>query len=159
LFFKKFTEEEAKEWNEIATKAVKEVSLKYEEPLNILRTKLALRGKEALDLEEKKKLRAEQKQFEEKIEREVRAAIKKAFNYPIPIAEVEKAGISTTGAQIENELEPLAKEYNAYRAENKLWASITKEIKYELTNDEIGRVRVVDGRAAEAEVFYGKLVS
>ena len=53
--------------------------------------------------------------FMGQISAEIKAQIKKEINYQIPIAEVEKAGISSTGSQIENELEPLAKEFKTYR--------------------------------------------
>lgn len=82
--------------------------------------------------------------------------IKKDFNYQIPIAEVEKAGISSTGAQIENELEPLAREFKKYREENKLWTTYVKAINYQIVDEEIGRIRIVDGIASEPEVFYSK---
>ena len=101
-------------------------------------------------------MRAELKQIEDIIISEIRIQLKKEFNYQIPIAEVEKAGISTTGSQIENELVPLAKEFKKYREDNKLWATYVKEINYQITDEEIGRVRIVDGVVSEPEVFYGK---
>ena len=156
LFFKKFTEEEAKAWNNIATKAEKEITKKYEPRTNPINDKLTLKGKKAPSNEEKKKLRAELKQIEDSISAEIKAQIKKEFNYQIPIAEVKKAGISSTGSQIENELEPLANEYKVYREINKLWASLIKEITYQINDDKIGRVIVLDGIVSEPEVFYGK---
>jgi type I restriction enzyme M protein len=106
--------------------------------------------------EAKKNLFAEKKNIEEKIAFEIKAQIKKEFNYQIPIAEVEKAGISSTGSQIENELEPLAKEFKTYREKNKLWTTYIKEINYQIADEEIGRVRIVDGVVSEPEVFYNK---
>lgn len=156
LFFKKFTEEEAKQWKTISAKAEKDINKKYEPTLKPILAKLELKGKNALSIEEKKKLRAELKQIEETILFEVKSQIKKEFNYQIPIAEVEKAGISSTGSQIENELEPLAKEFKKYREENKLWATYAKEINYQITDDVIGRVRILDNVLSEPEVFYGK---
>ncbi|MBE0573605.1 N-6 DNA methylase [Candidatus Dojkabacteria bacterium] len=156
LFFKKFTEEEAKQWNTIKEKAEKEITKKYEPQTKPIIERLALRGKEAPTNGEKKELRTELKQLEEQISAEIKAQIKKEFNYQIPIAEVEKAGISSTGSQIENELEPLAMEFKAYRVKTKLWDSIVKEISYLITDEEIGRVRIVDGLVSEPEVFYGK---
>ena len=82
--------------------------------------------------------------------------MKQLFDYEIPIAEVEKAGISTTGSVIENELVPLEEEFSAYRIANKLWVNETKEIKYQINDDIIGRVRIVDGAVSEPEMFYGK---
>lgn len=154
LFFKKFTEEEAKEYNKIATKADKEINFKYKEQVEPIKEKLALRGKKGPDKEERKKLRAELKQWEEKIENEIKTQIKEEFNYQIPIAEVEKAGISTTGAKIENELEPLAAEFLAYNRQNKLWKNYTKDIEYQITGETISRLRMADGVTSEPEIFY-----
>lgn len=156
LFFKKFTEVEAKQWKAIAKKAEKEITKKYEPQINAIAEKLEVKGKEALNAEDKKNLRAELKQIEDTIQNEIRAQIKKDFNYQIPIAEVEKAGISTTGAQIENELIPLAQEFKKYREENKLWGTYVKDINYQINNGEINRVRIVDGVGSEPEVFYSK---
>ena len=156
IFLKKFTVEEAHHWNTIAASAKKEITKKYDAQIKEIKSKLELKGKDAINTEDKKKLKSELKQLEDKILSEIRVKIKKDFNYQIPIAEVEKAGISTTGAQIENELEPLAQEFKKYREENKLWTNYVKEINYQIENDDIGRIRIVDGLASEPEVFYGK---
>ena len=156
LFFKKFTEEEAEQWKIIAEKAEKVVTKKYEQKTKLILDKLEIKGKLAPDAIEKKQLRTELKQIEDNILYEVKAKIKKEFNYQIPIAEVEKAGISSTGLQIENELEPLAKEYKTYRKKNKLWMNPQNEIKYQIVNTEIKRVRVIDGVTSKPEVFYNK---
>ena len=121
LFFKKFTEDEVVQHNEISDKAVKRITKKYESEFKLIKEKLSLKGDKSLSLEEKKILKEEQKALDEKVASETKAEIKKYFNYQIPIAEVQKAGISTTGGKIENELEPLAKEFKAYRSKNHLW--------------------------------------
>ena len=156
LFFKKFTEEEVEQWKSVTKRAQKEVTKKYEPKTKPILAKLELKGKEAPSAEEKKKLRAELKQLEDNILLEIKAQVKKEFNYQIPIAEVEKAGISSTGAQIENELEPLAQEFKEYRKKNKLWTNYIKEINYQIADDEIGRVRILDGVVSEPEAFYNK---
>ncbi|MBS1579052.1 MAG: N-6 DNA methylase [Bacteroidetes bacterium] len=159
LFFKKFTEEEAKQWQSITTKALKSTTKKYEPQIKSIQDKLDLRGTTAPSAEEKKQLRTELKAIEEKIAAEVKATVKKEFNYQIPIAEVEKAGISTTGAQIENELVPLANEFKTYRIEQKLWKVKFSKINYEILDDEkIYRIPVSDDAniVSEPEIFYGK---
>jgi type I restriction enzyme M protein len=50
----------------------------------------------------------------------------------------------------------LAVEFKAYREANKLWTNYVKEINYQITDEEIGRVRIVDGVVSEPEVFYFK---
>lgn len=156
LFFKKFNEEEARQYVEIKQQATTEVDAVYEEELSQIEENLSKRGKEALPKEEKKALNARKKQIEEQKQSEIKARTKEQFDYEIPIAEVQKAGISTTGAKIENELEPLAKEFTPYRKEMRLWEVPVKETKYDLNNDGgLYRIRIADNIVSEPEVFYG----
>ena len=155
LFFKKFTEDEAEEYNRIYIQASHEVEAKYDEEMTDIDAKLAKRGKEALSKDEKKSLRARKKELVALIENEIKVLVKERFDYVIPIAEVQKAGISTTGAKIENELEPLEKEFTEYRKENKLWEKHVKATKYNVSDDgTMLRTRFIDGVACEPEPFY-----
>ena len=155
LFFKKFTEDEAEEYNRIYIQVSHEVEAKYDEEMTDIDVKLAKRGKEALTKDEKKSLRARKKELTVLIENEIKALVKERFDYVIPIAEVQKAGISTTGAKIENELEPLEKEFAEYRKENKLWEKHVKATKYNVSEDgTMLRTRFIDGVACEPEPFY-----
>ena len=155
LFFKKFTENEAEEYNRIYIRASHEVEAKYDEEMTDIDAKLAKRGKEALTKDEKKSLRSRKKELTVLIENEIKALVKERFDYVIPIAEVQKAGISTTGAKIENELEPLEKEFAEYRKENKLWEKHVKATKYNVSDDgTMLRTRFIDGVACEPEPFY-----
>lgn len=155
LFFKKFTENEAEEYNRIYIQASHEVEAKYDEEMTDIDAKLAKRGKEALSKDEKKSLRARKKELVALIENEIKVLVKERFDYVIPIAEVQKAGISTTGAKIENELEPLEKEFTEYRKENKLWEKHVKVTKYNVSDDgTMLRTRIIDGVACEPEPFY-----
>lgn len=158
LFFKKFTEEESADWQRINQKAKNEVELENEAQLNPIREQLAKKGQSAPTAIEKKRLNAELKDLQEKMEVEIKNRVKLAFDYQIPIAEVEKAGISTTGAQIENELEPLAKEFSEYRRKNQLWQNKINKITYSMSDDGAYH-RIVfagsPGVAKQPEVFYG----
>lgn len=155
LFFKKFTIDESQQYKEIVLRAEKEVAKKYEAKTTLIREKLALKGKEAPDASEKKKLRAELKQLEEIMSTDIKAQVKKDFNYQIPIAEVEKAGISTTGAVIDNELQPLANEFKKYRHANELWQDHPQKIQYQLTDDEeVFRIVTRDSTIIAKDVFY-----
>lgn len=155
LFFKKFTEDEAEEYNRIYIQVSHEVEAKYDEEMTDIDVKLAKRGKEALTKDEKKSLRARKKELTALIENEIKVLVKERFDYVIPIAEVQKAGISTTGAKIENELEPLEKEFTEYRKENKLWEKHVKATKYNVSDDgTMLRTRFIDGVACEPEPFY-----
>lgn len=155
LFFKKFTEDEAEEYNRICIQVSHEVEAKYDEEMTDIDVKLAKRGKEALTKDEKKSLRFRKKELTVLIENEIKALVKERFDYVIPIAEVQKAGISTTGAKIENELEPLEKEFTEYRKENKLWEKHVRATKYNVSDDgTMLRTRFIDGVACEPEPFY-----
>lgn len=116
VFMKKFTEQEEQEYKKIKEEVTEEITNEFyyilEKHLSIKNTK---------DREEKKKIKNEIKNLESKKEEKIKKIIKERFNYQISIAEVEKAWISTTGSVIENELEPLAKEFSEYRKQNNLW--------------------------------------
>lgn len=156
LFFKKFTEKEAEEYEKIKTDATERFDAKYADKLSSIEEQLEKRGKDALSKEEKKDLLAQKKQIMEQKQSEIKAEIKEKFDYEVPIADVQKAGISTTGAVIENELIPLAEEFTPYRKEMKLWNVPIKETKYNLSDDgKMYRVRMTNNIVAEPEVFYG----
>lgn len=69
------------------------------------------------------------------IEQEIKPIVKRLFDYQIPIAQVQKAGITTTGAECENELLELLKEYTPYRKEHDLWISVAKRYEYKIADD------------------------
>ena len=156
LFFKKFTEEEALQYASIKSKATITIEAKYAEEVANIQQKLAKKGKEALPAEEKKQLRAELKNIEAKKEQEIKAIVKEEFNYTIPIAEVEKAGISTTGASIKNELIPLAEEFKEYTSENHLWGKLTESVQYDVKDEFVYRIQIADKEVGEPEIFYQK---
>lgn len=149
LFFKKFTNEETETWNTIAQQAEKNIRGKYANQFSEIIEKLSDKTITASD---KKLLKNELKQLEEKITAEIKAQIKKEFDYEIPIAEVEKAGISSTGAEIENELKPLADEFRNYASDKKLWKNKFEVVSYDITSDN-HIYRMVAGAPQE---FYGK---
>ena len=152
LFFNKFTDMEANAYSKAVEEATKEINAKYEQELKPIKDKLALRGKEAPIAKEKKELKKQLKELEQKVETEIKSQIKEYFDYEIPIAEVEKAGISTTGAEIENELIPLREEFAKYRTKEKLWKNLFDSITYNVTVDEkLMRISLVK----EPEEIYG----
>ena len=132
LFFRKFTEEEATLYATITDDARAEAVAPYLSELEDIDLKLATRGKDAVSKEDKKRLKIRRKEIETIIETETKKLVKERFDYQIPIAEVQKAGISTTGAPIENELLPLETEYTEYRKEHSLWMQKAKQITYTL---------------------------
>jgi type I restriction enzyme M protein len=153
LFFKKFTEKEAAEYESIKAEATNSVDTKYAEELSTIENQLSKRG---LPKDQKNELSAKKKKIIEQKAAEIKEIIKEKFDYEIPIAEVKKAGISTTGAAIENELIPLAEEFTPYRKEMKLWDVLFKETQYYLPDEgNIYRIRIADKMVSEPEVFYG----
>ncbi len=155
LFFKKFTEEETSEYEKIKNSATETTNAKYSKELVTIEEQLSLRGKNALPKERKNELNARKKKIVEQASIEVKEIIKEKFDYEIPFAKVQKAGISTTGAEIENELKPLAEEYTPYRKERNLWDVPIKETQYRCSEDgNVFRFRVADNIVAEPEIFY-----
>lgn len=71
------------------------------------------------------------KDLQKQIEEEIKPVVKKKFDYDIPIAKVEDAGITTTGAASEgNQLPALVEEYHEYSTQNRLWVSCIMEYSY-----------------------------
>lgn len=80
------------------------------------------------------------------IDEEIKPVVKKKFDYDIPIAKVEDAGITTTGVASEgNQLPALVEEFREYRITNMLWLSKETEVKYGLNSDGL-YCRVVNGK-------------
>ena len=149
LFFKKFTDKEAKQYDDIKNSVEKQINTQYEEEINNYTVQLAIRG---LDKAQRKELETAKKQLEQQRDSEIKQDIKRQFNYQIPIVEVEKAGITSTGAPCENELIDVAIEFKTYREENQLWGNNHIKVDYDVYNGVFQRVIGV----GEPEVFYGK---
>jgi type I restriction enzyme M protein len=70
------------------------------------------------------------------IDEEIKPVVKKKFDYDIPIAKVEDAGITTTGAASDgNQLPALVAEYKDYRIANMLWSLNEIAMAYGLNSD------------------------
>ena len=123
LFFKKFTEEEEKRFNDIKEKATKSANRKYKDEILALETNLKSKK---LSIEVKKKTKNKLAEILKNIEEEIRIDIKTNFEYEIPIIEVQDAGITSTGTPSgNNELKPIAETFKKYRLKNKLWNEYT----------------------------------
>ncbi|MCI7430819.1 MAG: N-6 DNA methylase [Bacteroidales bacterium] len=134
MFFKKFTTEEVAQYEQAKAKAYEQVTAKYAEELATLNTFIADKNNPRSEIKAKK---AELKVLEAKIAEEVKPIVKQLFDYQIPIAQVQKAGITTTGAECENELEELLKEYAPYRKEHKLWEATAKRYEYKVEDNHL----------------------
>lgn len=159
VFLKKFTDDEAKQYMILKKHITVQVDEKYQ--LQIDEASAVLEKAKAASKSSKKKdtLKDAQKKAKDKLkeieaikEDEINQELKKSFNYTIPIVEVEKAGISSTGAKIENELEPVAEEFTEYRKKSKLWGNKIIKVTYPI--DENGNIMRIMG-VSEPKVFYG----
>ena len=134
MFFKKFTTEEVAQYEQAKAKAYEQVTAKYADELTALNTFIADKNNPRSGIKQKK---AELKALEAKIAEEVKPIVKQLFDYQIPIAQVQKAGITTTGAECENELEELLKEYAPYRKDHKLWQATAKRYEYKVEGNHL----------------------
>lgn len=157
VFLKKFTEDEEKNYNRIRTQVTSKINTKYEAQIEEIKKKYRRKIeklKKKGDKDALKTMRREENQvlkvIENLIEEEIRREIKEKFDYKIPIIQVEKAGITSTGAKCENELEEVSVEYKKYRIKKKLWKNFVDYVKYTIVGEKI--VRVVG--VSEPEIFY-----
>lgn len=149
LFFKKFTEAESKIYSKIKYEVSISTNDTYRIEKNNLENELKARR---LSKEDKKELRDKLNQLHQQIEDQIKVGVKNEFNYEIPIVEVEKAGISTTGARIDNELIFVAEEYTKYRIKNNLWKDQFLKVHYSVYDSKFQRV-IGTGKP---QIFYGQ---
>ena len=150
VFLKRFTEKEELQYLGAKTKAEKEIRQKYIGEIKALQEKIAaekakkLKVKALILMAEK-----ELKDIEKSIIDEAKPLIKEYFDYEIPIAMVEDAGITTTGAVSSgNQLPTLQEEYKTYRIANKLWNESNIVVSYTI-NAEGTLSRKSDGKEVE----------
>lgn len=136
VFFKKFTKEEQEQYKKSQKDARDQVEAKYTTELTELQEFINDKKNSRADIKIKK---TALKALKAQIEQEIKPIVKQLFDYQIPIAQIEKAGITTTGAECENELNALLEEYTPYRTENKLWLSDTLHYAYKVENNEMYR--------------------
>lgn len=136
MFFKKFTKKERKKYDDIIKEVRRELEKKYSDRISAIKAIIENKDNDRKELSLKK---AELKVILAQIEQELKPIVKKRFDYTIPIAQVEKAGITTTGAECENELTQLRKEFDAYRIKNKLWETTNKDYQYKLDGEKLMR--------------------
>lgn len=164
LFLKKFSIDDEAIYEKIVREATKEIRENHQPKQDKLKATFKKVEKELEESGLTKELRALKKKYLEDLEQiedlinaEIKAVVKERFDYPIPVIEVEKAGISSTGAPCENELEEVAVEFRAYRKKANLWAEPRKEVKYPVDEDgNISRLQLIDGITVnDPEIFYG----
>jgi len=140
LFLKKFTEDEAAKFNEIYDECLQELILDTDVDLDLVTDKKELNINKRL------------KNIPISLQRRILVLVKERFNYDIPYAEVSKAGISSTGAVIENELIPLEVEYSKYRKKEELWKTQKSVINYALKDNKLVKI-ITDNETLESVEF------
>lgn len=130
VFFKKFTISEKDEYNKVVNEAQRQADMKFACQIDELEKSYSV-VKETSKTEynlKKKKIQLEKEKFTKSI-------IRTLFDYQIPIARVEKAGITTTGAPCDNELEKVLLEYRDLYSKNPIWNKYEYEWKYTMNSD------------------------
>ena len=137
VFFKRFTEEEENEYAKTKKKAYEETYAAHKEETDKLLAEhqaLVDTGKERS--KEAKVIRKQLADISALAEEEAKPLVKEYFDYEIPIAMVEDAGITSTGAQsVGNQLPQLQKEYAEYKAAHQLWVESSLDYVYELNEN------------------------
>lgn len=88
----------------------------------------------------------ELKELMSQIAEEAKPVVKKKFDYDIPIAKIDDAGITTTGAASSgNQLPQLVQEYRNYQSNNFLWNIVKPTYEY-IQNSAGLYCRIVDSR-------------
>lgn len=150
VFFKRFTEKEELQYSDAKTKADKQIRQKYIGEINALTEKIA-EEKAKKEKDRSIILAAERKlkDIEKTIVREAKPLVKEYFDYEIPVAMIEDAGITSTGAPSQgNQLPALQKEYKDYRTKHRLWESSLSSVSYVIKST--GKiVRNIDGKEVE----------
>lgn len=134
LFFKRFTDEEKKQYNDAKNIAIKTVDKGFKAQIKEIEEKYA---------DNKKMKNKALKEIKIKKETKIKEKTKELFNYEIPIVQIEKAGITTTGAKCENELEDVAREFKNYRNLKGLWTINKPNIYYKINVEEL--IRITNG--------------
>lgn len=154
VFLKRFTLEEEAQYQVITEQSKQTITARYQNRIDEINALLKKRGKEAVAKEEKASLKIELKSIEENIANEVRQLVKERFNYQIPLAEIENAGIDSKGAVIANDLVDLQKEFTAYRKQAGVWENAQAlRFDYVVDGDNVVRQAVVGQSAVTSEVL------
>ena len=134
VFFKRFTPEEESLYADCKQRAYSKCFEKYKDEYDGLNAKLQIlvdsgsgKSKEA------KVIRCRIEEILHSVEEEMKPLVKEYFDYEIPVAKVDDAGITSTGSiSAGNQLPALESEYASYRRKNKLWVEFKKSISYKI---------------------------
>lgn len=129
--------------------ARKRLKLAKKENISILEAKTnieLIQQKQKENRKSRRKAKKLQDDLNKQIQEEAKPLVKQKFDYDIPIAKIDDAGITTTGAASEgNQLPELVKEYRDYRTNKYLWTPCVNNVAY-MQNSEGAFCRIVDGK-------------
>lgn len=147
VFFKRFTEEEEKQYAECKRKAYLETYEQYKvEADKLLADHQVLVDAGKSRSKDAKAIRSRLATIASTTEDDAKPLVKEYFDYEIPIAKVDDAGITSTGsASSGNQLPALEEEYATYRKGKGLWIEKQKDVTYR-ANDSGDIVRVMYGK-------------
>lgn len=157
VFMKRFTAEEEQQYSEAKAKAIKEASQKYVDEINALDSELKILNEKNKKTKEErariKEIGKRKEVIDASIQVEAKPVTKKNFNYDAPIAMVEDAGITSTGAySAGNQLPTLRDEYKQFRKQQNLWMEYKEKCNYSLKNG----VKIIRQMNNEEVVLHGE---
>lgn len=134
VFFKRFTEEEERQYADCKRKAYLDCYEKNKDEADKLNTEhqILLNSRNSRS-KEAKAIRSRLAEIASAATEDAKPLVKEYFDYEIPIAIVEDAGITSTGTiSSGNQLPQLLEEYRRYESENRLWEKTNKKVFYEI---------------------------
>jgi len=130
VFLKKFSEKETEDYNEICEVIENKINDKYKKEVTLLSKEL---GKDKfLSTENKKLIREKLKTIKLKKQVEVKNLVQNKFDYEIAISDVQKAGITTTGAKGDNQLPEIVEKYIKNSRKSLINKSLTEDSSFQL---------------------------
>jgi type I restriction enzyme M protein len=141
VFLKKFTEQEERHYAQTLAAVIQEVEARFVPEIQEVQERIkTIKATKPVNKDAKKQVESELKALETRKEAAVKQELKARLDYDIPMVQVEKAGISSTGAPNENELEDVLREFTAYRKATTLWEETAEPVEYSFANEKLVRV-------------------
>jgi type I restriction enzyme M protein len=140
-FLKKFTESEEQQYAQTLAAVTDEMKTQFAPDIATAQESIkAIKANKPVHQEALKQAQNEVKAIEARKEAAIKQEVKTRLDYDIPIVQVEKAGITSTGGAGENELEEVLREFTAYRKANALWTETSASVEYSLVNEKLVRI-------------------
>lgn len=139
VFMKRFTEAEEVDYAEAVNYAKSEVFARYSSEIRLLKSEYETLFNTKEHLKRKKEINKRLSIIDKQIIEEAQPLIKEYFNYEIPVAMVEKAGITTTGAATVNELIDVLEEFKVYNERMSLWETVESSYDYFIKENSVYR--------------------